>query len=479
MQGNPRATCRARRGLLRGARPAAEAKTSIYRSNYTLAVSETLPGSLLPSFRFQLSRVEAAVRGADRRRRARARPVRARRLVPRGDLGPRERGPAARRSCAPLAGPVGVRARGRRGAVGRRRERAPPAHDPAAVGARVWSVFDKRARGAFANPAHQPANIGVLRRGRRAASSSTGAGIIGHSVFSESPAFVGVSRAPRGGGGDALGDDDALGGVVRVWGPTASTRRVAGRRRARRRAAVAPPQAHADARRGAQGYWWTCVAVPATPETRVLVPRRTPPRRPLAPRAARAAGVRDGRRRRHAGHARAADRQLVARRRDERRLFMGPLALDSSATPNYIAYADLPDGGGRHGGGRGCCPSRGTRTRNGTKFFTWGQNGPGRFMQDFLGGASSSADPAGGDGARASAIARGAGPAFTQMQTFTCPPAACSGPRPSARSTARARAARRRRRGRARRGRGRRRARARIRARRPACPRAPARVDGV
>ena len=37
---------------------AAEAKTSIYRSNYTLAVSETLPGSLLPSFRFQLSQVE-------------------------------------------------------------------------------------------------------------------------------------------------------------------------------------------------------------------------------------------------------------------------------------------------------------------------------------------------------------------------------------------------------------------------------------
>ena len=25
---------------------------------------------------------------------------------------------------------------------------------------------------------------------------------------------------------------------------------------------------------------------------------------------------------------------------------------------------------------------------NGTKFFTWGQGGPGRFMQDFLGGGA-------------------------------------------------------------------------------------------
>jgi hypothetical protein len=72
---------------------------------------------------------------------------------------------------------------------------------------RSWSVFDKaRNRDwTFANPAHQPANIAVLK------SWSSGGiewnwspGIIGHSAFAESPAYVGVLNTARG-------------PVVRVW----------------------------------------------------------------------------------------------------------------------------------------------------------------------------------------------------------------------------------------------------------------------
>ena len=44
---------------------------------------------------------------------------------------------------------------------------------------------------------------------------------------------------------------------------------------------------------------------------------------------------------------------------------------------NYIAYAEEEGFVGFHG-----------HPLNGTKFFTWGQSGAGRFMQDFLGGLS-------------------------------------------------------------------------------------------
>jgi hypothetical protein len=49
---------------------------------------------------------------------------------------------------------------------------------------------------------------------------------------------------------------------------------------------------------------------------------------------------------------------------------------------------------------------------NGTKFYTWGQSGPGRFMQDFLAGGVKR----GGDYTELQV-----GPAPTQMQTFSLP----------------------------------------------------------
>ena len=49
---------------------------------------------------------------------------------------------------------------------------------------------------------------------------------------------------------------------------------------------------------------------------------------------------------------------------------------------------------------------------NGTKFFTWGDNGPGRFMQDFL---------AGGGKRQGDYTELQVGPAPTQMQNFPVP----------------------------------------------------------
>jgi hypothetical protein len=85
---------------------------------------------------------------------------------------------------------------------------------------------------------------------------------------------------------------------------------------------------------------------------------------------------------------------------------MGPLDRGDSSV-NYISYADEEGFVGVHG-----------HPLNGSKFFTWGQSGPGRFMQDFLGGLSGPepASDRSGDYAELQV-----GPAFTQFQTFDLP----------------------------------------------------------
>jgi hypothetical protein len=75
---------------------------------------------------------------------------------------------------------------------------------------------------------------------------------------------------------------------------------------------------------------------------------------------------------------------------------------DEVYTP-YIAHTDLDGYVMVHG-----------HKLNGTKFFTWGQNGPGRYMQDFL---------AGGRRREGDYTELQVGPAPTQMQTFPVPSA--------------------------------------------------------
>ena len=167
-------------------------------------------------------------------------------------------------------------------------------------GARIWSVFDKELGRdwTFANPAHQPANIGVLK------SWSAGGiefnwspGIIGHSVFSESPAYVGLLETDRGpvlrayeydrrnqsvwqadiwlpGAAAAFADDGAAShsaGATKAAPPEASK---AGPVDDEDTAKVwiHPKVTNTQPAVDLEGYWWTCVAVPARPSTRVITP---------------------------------------------------------------------------------------------------------------------------------------------------------------------------------------------------------------
>ena len=264
-------------------------------------------------------------------------------------------------------------------------------------GARIWSVYDKvlKRDWVFSNPAHQPANIAV-----RKAWTSGGIewnwspGIIGHSVFTEQPAWVGVLNTPRG-------------KVVRAWEYdrlNASVWQVDilltdG-------ALFVHPKVTNTRTEPIQGYWWTCVAVHVTPASRILTPaegvEETSYSFQYTPWPFFSMGDPNGT---FAGHrgARLTDNSwLEAVTSGD--FFMGPTAADehfiASTDPSgFLAYHGHED------------------KINGTKFFTWGQSGAGRFMQDFLGGLSGP-NPI-PDSERVGDYAElQIGPAFTQMQTF-------------------------------------------------------------
>ena len=271
---------------------------------------------------------------------------------------------------------------------------------------RIWSVFDKaRNRDwTFANPAHQPANIAVLK------SWSSGGiewnwspGIIGHSAFAESPAYVGVLNTARG-------------PVVRVWEYDRRNSSVFQVDILLQGGAlfVHPKVTHTRSTEAPlPGYWWTCVAVPAKPSTRVLAPAQFTAQTSISPTTwspwphfaigdpnASFSGY-EGRR--------ITDNSFLGAVTSGD-FFMGPTAPDEHS----ISYAETNGFVAYHGHGS---------KLNGTKFFTWGQNGAGRFMQDFLGGISGAAPIADADRVGDYAELQ-VGPAFTQMQNFDVPSSA-------------------------------------------------------
>jgi hypothetical protein len=121
-----------------------------------------------------------------------------------------------------------------------------------------------------------------------------------------------------------------------------------------------------------QGYWWTCVAVPAAPSTRVVTPAAWnletssdnsvgSPWPTFSMGNDNASFVGKG------GSGATDNSWLEAIWSGD--FFMGPLDRGGSVV-NYISYAEEAGFVGFHG-----------HPLNGTKFFTWGQSGPGRFMQ--------------------------------------------------------------------------------------------------
>jgi hypothetical protein len=266
-------------------------------------------------------------------------------------------------------------------------------------GGKIWNIYDKTRdrEWLFKNPAHQPANIGSLK-----AWASGGAewnwspGIIGHSAFTESPVWMGELETEKGPlvrvfefdrynstvwQVDMLIEDDALWVHPKIVNPT-----------------------DCDLR----GYWWTCVAVDAKPSTRILSPAshtaqtsRDPMRD--APWPYFSSSVENST---FTGyeHQWGVDNSYLGN------ILWGDFFLrvpseikevDPEFTA-FIAHTQEDAFAIVHG-------YDGDKL-DGNKLFYWGINGPGRFMQDFLGGGAENRE---GDYAELQI-----GPMPTQMQNF-------------------------------------------------------------
>eukprot|EP00595_Chromulina_sp_UTEXLB2642_P002837 CAMPEP_0196761940 /NCGR_PEP_ID=MMETSP1095-20130614/1254_1 /TAXON_ID=96789 ORGANISM="Chromulina nebulosa, Strain UTEXLB2642" /NCGR_SAMPLE_ID=MMETSP1095 /ASSEMBLY_ACC=CAM_ASM_000446 /LENGTH=720 /DNA_ID=CAMNT_0042112063 /DNA_START=58 /DNA_END=2220 /DNA_ORIENTATION=- len=258
---------------------------------------------------------------------------------------------------------------------------------------KVWTIYDKiRKRDIlYNNKAHQPANIGALKSwASGGAEWNWSPGIIGHSAFSETQVYLAKVETSRG-------------PMLRVYeydrynGTTWQVDMII-----HNGTFYAHPKLTNPTDVDLRGYWWTCVAVDSTPSTRIFAPAnvvaetsRDPMRYAPWPYFAEAIenasfqGYQD---------AWPTDNSYIGNHQ------IGDMFLripkDFVQTP-YIGHTDLDGYTLIHG-----------HPLNGTKFFTWGQSGPGRFMQDFL---------AGGQYRQGDYTELQVGPAPTQMQNFAFP----------------------------------------------------------
>ena len=267
---------------------------------------------------------------------------------------------------------------------------------------KVWTIFDK-ARGKdvlFNNRAHQPANIGALKAwAAGGAEWNWSPGIIGHSAFSESKTYLSKVQTKHGETLRVYEYDRYNGTVWQVDMYIANG------------TFFAHPKITNPTEKDLRGYWWTCVAVPATPGTRILTPAKHVAE---TSRGGGQLGTRDAP---WPSFADAIENASFAGYQPSGNFMkdmsymgnhqIGDMFLrineDDVYSP-YIGHTETDDKTGYtliHG-----------HPLNGTKFFTWGQSGPGRFMQDFL---------AGGGKRQGDYTELQVGPAPTQMQTFPVP----------------------------------------------------------
>ena len=260
-------------------------------------------------------------------------------------------------------------------------------------GGKVWGMQDKVAKRDFFfnNPAHQPANIGA--RGAWTAGGlefNWSPGYLGHSAFTEERVWAARLATERG---DMvrIWEFDRYNGTVfqvdvlldgdELWTHTKVTNPHNG---------------------STLGYWWTCAAHTASPGTRILAPAAEVTVETYVGAPLRNApwpyfdngmlnstfsgiggggGGGGGKRRKSGGGGGGGGAPPSSRLADSS--YLGNIAYTGdyflrvpNASRNWIAHVD--DSGeyvAVHG-----------HTMAGTKFFTWGQSGPGRFMQDFLAG---------------------------------------------------------------------------------------------
>jgi len=266
---------------------------------------------------------------------------------------------------------------------------------------KVWTIYDKKRETdiLFNNRAHQPANIAALKAwAAGGAEWNWSPGIIGHSAFSETQTYMARLKTSRGDVVRVYEYDRYNSTVWQVDMYTANG------------TFYAHPKITNPTVASLRGYWWTCVAVDATPSTRIFAPAdhvaqnsrelfRNAPWPQFSDAIENASFV--GYQQPSSSSNFQKDMSYLGNHQ------IGDMFLrisDEVYTP-YIAHTETKDESGYtlvHG-----------HPLNGTKFYTWGQSGPGRFMQDFL---------AGGGKRQGDYTELQTGPAPTQMQTFPVPP---------------------------------------------------------
>lgn len=257
---------------------------------------------------------------------------------------------------------------------------------------KVWAIYDKvrEREWLFNNRAHQPANIGALKAWASGGCEwNWSPGIIGHSAFSETRVFLAKVSTTEGPMLRVYEFDRYNGTVWQV-----DMLIVNG-------SFMAHPRITNPTDRDLRGYWWTCVAVDATPQTRIFAPAThvaETSRNPMrdAPWPVFAEAIENSTFKGYDGLFES-DNSFLGNHQ------LGDMFLripDTVYTP-YIAHTQDDGFVLVHG-----------HPLNGTKFFTWGDSGPGRFMQDFL---------AGGGKRQGDYTELQVGPAPTQMQNFPVP----------------------------------------------------------
>eukprot|EP00658_Telonema_sp_P-2_P038159 TRINITY_DN2741_c0_g2_i2.p1 TRINITY_DN2741_c0_g2~~TRINITY_DN2741_c0_g2_i2.p1 ORF type:complete len:753 (-),score=124.49 TRINITY_DN2741_c0_g2_i2:115-2373(-) len=237
-------------------------------------------------------------------------------------------------------------------------------------GSKVWSLYHKKERRqlVYNNPAHQPSNIGY-----RKAWTSGGAewnwapGKIGHSVFSESSSYLAKIQTERGivvraweydrlnhtvWSVDILLDGETLWAHPRIYNYDSGGG-----------AAVDVP-----------GYWWTCVAMRTTDNTRVVTPAAMSVT-PCTPWPHGAWTLQNSSFRGSGSSA-----QCPSFQSDQSYIGNIPASHDfffyipRNTTPHVTHVSD---------DGYSFVHTHAPEVR-GTKFFQWGKDASGQFMQDFM-----------------------------------------------------------------------------------------------
>ena len=260
-------------------------------------------------------------------------------------------------------------------------------------GGRVSSIYDKvrNRETLYNNKVHQPANIGA-----RKAWTAGGAewnwspGIIGHSAFTEQQIFLAEVDSVFGPSLRIYEFDRYNSTVWQVDLVIVND------------TLYAHPTITNPTDKDLRGYWWTCVAVESKPTTRILTPAKEVietsrlaaalsqwPYLADAIENASFVGHDDNYR---------VDNSYLANHPSSGDYFF---RIDTKEQRPFIAHTDDDGFVFVHG-----------HNINGTKLWSWGNSGPGRFMQDFLAGGVYR----GGDYTELQI-----GPALTQMQTFPLP----------------------------------------------------------